>query len=93
MVTHAEMVKVTRRVRELSAKVRFLFKGYRYVMVINDFIKAEDRDSSKVDWQRAFGSLTPVQLLNAFSIEAIEVQTPKENLRFASLKEFLKWIA
>ncbi len=92
MVTHAEVARLIKRVRELSARVKFLFKGHRYVMVINGFVRAEDKDSSKVDWQRAFGSLTPAQLLSTLPIEAIEVQTPKESLKFTNLKDFLKWI-
>lgn len=91
MVTPSDVAAIIRRAREASAKVRVVFRGQRYVMVIDGFIRAEDRDSSRVEWSRAFGSLTPAQLLSAMPIEVIEVQMPDKTLTFTSLKEFLKW--
>jgi len=91
MVTQAEVAAITKRAREASARIVVTFKGLRYAMVINGFIKAEDRDSSKVEWSKAFGSLTPKELLSSMPIEKIEVQLPNKTFIFNQVKELLKW--
>ncbi|MCX8204565.1 MAG: hypothetical protein N3H31_02810 [Candidatus Nezhaarchaeota archaeon] len=91
MVTHRDVANIIKRVKETSAKVRVVFEGLRYVLVINGFVKAEGLEGDKVEWSRAFGSLTPAEALASIPIKFIEVSLPNQSIIFKSLKELIKW--
>lgn len=91
MVTQREVASIVKRAKETSAKVRIVFKGSRYALIINGFIRAEGPGGDKVEWNRAFGSLTPERVLASLPIEFIEVSLPNQTLTFKSLKELVRW--
>jgi hypothetical protein len=91
MVSQAELARVVRRARERSARVRVTFKGLRYALVIDGYVKAEDVGGRSIEWSRAFGSLTPAEALTSLPLEDIEVSLPDRSFKLKGLKELLSW--
>lgn len=90
-MSQAELARVVKRARERSAKVRVTFKGLRYALVVDSYIKAEDSEGRRVEWSRAFGSLTPAEALTSLPLEGIEVSLPDGSLKLKDVKELLSW--
>ena len=91
MVSQRDVAEIVRRAKEASATVRVTFKGLRYALVIDGYVRAEDLGGGRVEWGRAFGSLTPAEALSSLPIESIEVSMPDRSLSFKDVKELLKW--
>ncbi|MEM4700012.1 MAG: hypothetical protein QXT74_03575 [Candidatus Nezhaarchaeales archaeon] len=85
------MASIVRRAKEASAKIRIVFRGSRYALIVDSFIRAEGPGGDKVEWSRAFGSLTPEKVMSSLPIEYIEVSSPNQSLVFKSLEELMKW--
>lgn len=91
MVTQGELANIVKRAKEASARIRVRFRGHRYALAIDGFIRAEDLRGDRVEWDKAFGSLTPAQALSSLPVEFIEVSLPNRSLLLKSLKELLEW--
>lgn len=91
MITQRELANIVKRTKEASAKVRVVFRGMRYALVIDGFIRAEGPGGERVEWGRAFGSLTPAEALVSLPIEFIEVSLPSRSFVLKSLRELVKW--
>lgn len=91
MVTQRELASIVKRAKETAARVRVKFKGHRYALIIDSFVRAEDLGGGKVEWSRAFGSLTPAQALSSLPVDTIEVSLPDRSLLFKDLRDLLKW--
>jgi len=84
-------MKIHKWVKTVKGRITFIFEGYRYRLVINRFIHAEDEEGKTIEWSRAFGSQLPHQVLSSFKIKRIIVKREDREYVFKSLKELLKF--
>lgn len=80
-------------VKTVKGRIIFIFEGYRNRLVINRFIHAEDDEGKTTEWNRAFGSQLPHQVLNSFKVKRIIVKRGEEEHIFKSLKELFEFIS
>lgn len=92
MITHSEMMKIYRKIREMNAKAFFSLEGTRYKLAINRYIHARDPENHRVPWTQAFGSKLPHDVLNTYKITEIKILRENQVINFKNLKEFLKWL-
>lgn len=79
--------------KDKNLKVRFFLKGVRYILCINGFIKARDKNFNIVPWPLAFGSKTPYNILQTMNIEKIEVEKKDgEIMIFEKLDALMSWL-
>jgi len=79
--------------KDKNLKIRFFFKGVRYILCINGLIRARDKNFNIVPWSLAFGSKTPYSVLQTISIEKIEVENKDGDIMiFEKLDELISWL-
>ncbi len=92
MISHSELMRIYKKLREMNAQAFFSLKGTRYKLAINRYIHARDAEDHRVPWTKAFGSKLPHDVLNTYEVVEIRVLRGGELLSFKSLKEFLRWL-
>jgi len=77
-------------VHRQNLKIYIFFKNSRYVLVINRYIHAEDKNENYVEWSRAFGSISPSNIITSFPIEKIKLKLKDRIIYFNSIRDLIK---
>ena len=91
-LSHADFMYIYKRARELGARVTFVLERSRYRLVINRFIHPRDDHDRRMPWGEAFGTKLPHDVINTFGVKEVIVKLEDRELRFESLKDFLRWL-
>ncbi|MEM2311781.1 MAG: hypothetical protein QXK12_03595 [Candidatus Nezhaarchaeales archaeon] len=84
-----ELPLILGKLKALRAKAYITIKGTPYTIVLDGFISVENGSGSKVNWSLAFGSRSPIEVLN--TAIKIEVELKDRVLTFNSIKELMQW--
>ncbi|MEM2793049.1 MAG: hypothetical protein QW511_00150 [Candidatus Methanomethylicia archaeon] len=71
-------------------KVYIFFKNSRYVLVINRYIHAEDKNENYIEWVKAFGSISPSNIITSFPIEKVKLKLKNKTAYFNSIRDLIK---
>lgn len=77
-------------IRRQNFRVYIFFKNSRYVLVINKYIHAEDKNENHIEWSRAFGSISPFNVITSFPIEKIKLILRDKVMYFNSVKDLIE---
>ena len=58
--------------------------------MINRYIHAEDKNENYVEWSRAFGSISPSNIITSFPIEKIKLKLKDRIIYFNSIRDLIK---
>lgn len=92
MVTTKEMEKLLEWVRSRGAYVEISFKETNFKLKVNTMYRAVDSAGNVVAWTRAFGTKSPVDVLNSFTVRRIVVSMRDRKEEYRSLNELLRII-
>ena len=91
-ISRRELEEIIEWTRSGSRRIRIRFKGYRYSVVIDRFVKAVDRQGRGVSWPTAFGTRSPYDTISSFRIEEVVLESGGQTERFSSLRELLEYV-
>ena len=91
-ISRRELEELIEWTRSGSRRIRIRFKGYRYSVVIDRFVKAVDRQGRGVSWPTAFGTRSPYDVISSFKIEEVVLEGGEQPKRFGSLRELLEYV-
>ena len=92
MITGKDLERIHTYAVKEKKKIIFIFDRYKFRLVINSFIHAEDENEYIVQWRYAFGSMVPDQVLRGFKIKEIVIKDVKGEKRLKGLSDLLKII-
>jgi|YelNatPaOPRAMG01_1025707.scaffolds.fasta_scaffold27155_2 hypothetical protein len=90
MKSQVDIKYLYRLVHRQNLKIYIFFKNSRYVLVINRYIHAEDKNENYVEWSRAFGSSSPSNIITNFPIEKIKLKLKDRIIYFSSIRDLIK---
>ncbi|HDJ89161.1 MAG TPA: hypothetical protein ENG40_00500 [Thermoprotei archaeon] len=92
VISFSDIRRLRNWAKENKLKIKVTFQGVPYTLVINKYIRAEDRTGRKIEWFQAFGTKSPHQVLSSFKIEKITIRgkTSKEIYNIEELLRMLK---
>lgn len=92
MITKKDLERVHAYAVREKKKIVFIFDKYKFRLVINSFIHAEDENEYVIQWRYAFGSRFPDQVLRGLKIREIVIKDAKGEKRLKNLSALLKII-
>ena len=92
MITRGDVERIREWAVSRGGRVTFVFRGYRYRLVIGRFIHAEDEEGRTVEWGRAFGAQLPHQVLSSLAVERVVVRSAEGERVLRSLRELMELV-
>jgi len=90
-ITYRELEKLVSWTRSTSRRVRIYLEGYRYLVSIGRYIRAEDLSGREVSWRAAFGLRSPHDVISSFRVRKIVVEEEGVSREFTSVNELLEY--
>ncbi|RLE71194.1 MAG: hypothetical protein DRJ43_00170 [Thermoprotei archaeon] len=90
-ITYRELEKLVSWTRSTSRRIRIYLEGYRYLISIGRYIRAEDLSGREVSWRTAFGLRPPHDVISSFKIRRIVVEEEGISKEFTSMNELLEY--
>jgi len=92
VLSEGDFRRLVRWAKTVGAKVVFDLEGFKFRLVIDKFIHAEDKSGREVPWREAFGSILPWDLPSRFRVREVRVKLGSSEVVF-DMEGFKKYLS